>query len=114
MRSLTLDLPVFLRGGHQNCDLYVVGVQAVLFFQPNVQAFIQEFVANGKGLLVVGPDVQPAEFYAPDAPHTTSGSSGKSAKQEGAAGMLSSGTGRRLHQASLFDFTQYPVSTLVA
>ncbi|EFJ41767.1 hypothetical protein VOLCADRAFT_107535 [Volvox carteri f. nagariensis] len=66
--SYYLPLSTFLRGGHQNCDVYVIGSYDESFNDPDVQEFIASFVAMGKGIIVVGPDLMPSRFYAPDTP----------------------------------------------
>ncbi|EFJ48037.1 hypothetical protein VOLCADRAFT_104837 [Volvox carteri f. nagariensis] len=66
--SYYLPLSTFLRGGHEKCDVYVIGSYDESFNDPDVQDFITSFVAMGKGIIVVGPDLMPSKFYAPDTP----------------------------------------------
>ncbi|KAG2427501.1 hypothetical protein HXX76_012434 [Chlamydomonas incerta] len=62
--SFSLPLATFLRGGHKNCDVYVIGSNDLSYTQQHVQAALQSYVEGGKGLLVVGPDVMPTMFYS--------------------------------------------------
>ncbi|GLC37599.1 Xylosyltransferase 2 [Pleodorina starrii] len=66
--SYYLSTATFIHGGHQNCDLYVIGSHDNLFYDEYVQIFIANYVFHGKGLIVVGPDAMPSIFYAPDTP----------------------------------------------
>ncbi|KXZ46394.1 hypothetical protein GPECTOR_44g7 [Gonium pectorale] len=80
IKSLNLPLATFVRGGHRKCDVYVIDSYDKAYKEPAVQKALQDFVALGKALIVVGPDVSP-----PDG-----GSDGTSAAAAG---------GRRLLQA---------------
>ncbi|GLI66767.1 hypothetical protein VaNZ11_010735, partial [Volvox africanus] len=66
--SYYLSLSTFIRGGHSNCDLYVIGSYDESYRNRLISQFITNFVFNGKGLIVVGPDVMPSIFYGPDSP----------------------------------------------
>ncbi|KXZ46155.1 hypothetical protein GPECTOR_46g224 [Gonium pectorale] len=59
----SLPLSSFLLGNAGPCDVYVIGAFDPAFLEPGVQAALQRFVAAGRALLVVGPDVMPSAFY---------------------------------------------------
>ncbi|KAG2495225.1 hypothetical protein HYH03_006830 [Edaphochlamys debaryana] len=63
--SYYLSLNGFVKGGHENCDVYVIPAYDTAYMLPEVQQAVLDFVARGKGLIFVGPDVMPSEYYAP-------------------------------------------------
>ncbi|GLC47270.1 hypothetical protein PLESTM_002053100 [Pleodorina starrii] len=72
LRSLEVSMADFVDFGHLKCDVYVVGSYEELYNDPYTQDRLVGYVANGKALMVVGPDVMPSIFYAPDAPSAMS------------------------------------------
>ncbi|KXZ46562.1 hypothetical protein GPECTOR_42g771 [Gonium pectorale] len=66
--SLLLPVATFVRGGHKNCDVYIITSYDQLYTVPEVQLALQDFVHQGKSIIVVGPDVMPAKFYKKDPP----------------------------------------------
>ncbi|PNW70885.1 hypothetical protein CHLRE_17g737400v5 [Chlamydomonas reinhardtii] len=61
--NFVLPLATFLKGGHQKCDVYVIGSYDARYLQTKVSGFLRDFVFKGKGIIVVGPDVMPTIFY---------------------------------------------------
>ncbi|GLC70059.1 hypothetical protein PLESTF_000918800 [Pleodorina starrii] len=72
LRSLVVPVADFMDFGHLKCDVYVVGSYEELYNDPYTQDRLVGYVANGKALMVVGPDVMPSIFYAPHAPSAVS------------------------------------------
>ncbi|KAG2482809.1 hypothetical protein HYH03_018299 [Edaphochlamys debaryana] len=66
--SYYLSLQAFLKGGHHNCDVYVIPAYDTAYTLPEVQQSLTDFVTHGKGLIFVGPDVMPSAFYGDQAP----------------------------------------------
>ncbi|KAG2451910.1 hypothetical protein HYH02_003685 [Chlamydomonas schloesseri] len=63
IRTFYLDINTFLRGGSENCDLYVIGSYSMSYLDANVRQHLLSFVEGGKGLIIVGPDVMPTQLY---------------------------------------------------
>ncbi|KAG2426757.1 hypothetical protein HXX76_012814 [Chlamydomonas incerta] len=63
IKSYYLSLKSFLKNGHKACDVYVIGSYDIQYLDLRVSQFLQDFVIQGKGLIVVGPDVMPSIFY---------------------------------------------------
>ncbi|KAG2426759.1 hypothetical protein HXX76_012816 [Chlamydomonas incerta] len=63
IKTYYLSLKAFLKSGHKACDVYVIGSYDIQYLDSRVSQFLQNFVVQGKGLIVVGPDVMPSIFY---------------------------------------------------
>ncbi|KXZ53850.1 hypothetical protein GPECTOR_6g768 [Gonium pectorale] len=61
--SWHLPLDVFMRGGWQSTDVYVLSAYDPMYQLPNVRAKIDEFVTHGKSVILVGPAAMPSMFY---------------------------------------------------
>lgn len=68
LRSFVVPLLDFVDALSMKCDVYVIGSYEPLYEESYVQQVLITYVASGKGLIIVGPDVMPSIFYVPDAP----------------------------------------------